>query len=35
MRAMVALAHHIGVILHRIWVEDSDFPADGPTPNVA
>lgn len=34
-RAMVALARRIGVILHRMWVEDADFRSDGPTPNVA
>jgi len=33
--AMVALARLIGVILHRMWVEDADFRSDGPTPNVA
>lgn len=33
--AMVALARRIGVILHRMWVEDTDFPADDPTPNAA
>jgi transposase len=34
-RAMVALARRIGVILHRMWVEDADFRSNGPTPNVA
>ncbi|MCB1377521.1 MAG: IS110 family transposase, partial [Alphaproteobacteria bacterium] len=34
-RAMVALARRIGVILHRMWVEDTDFRAYGSTPNVA
>lgn len=34
-RAMVALARRIGVILHRMWVEDADFRSDGPAPNVA
>lgn len=33
-RAMVALARRIGVILHRMWVEDADFRADGPAPKV-
>ncbi len=33
-RATVALARRIGVILHCMWVEDSDFPADAPVPNV-
>jgi hypothetical protein len=31
---MVALARRIGVILHRMWVEDTDFRADLPVPNV-
>jgi hypothetical protein len=34
-RAMVALARRIGVILHRMWVEDADFRSDGPAPHVA
>ena len=34
-RAMVALARRIGVILHRMWVEDADFRYDGPALNVA
>ena len=34
-RAMVALARHIGVILHRMWVEDTDFRTDGPAQNAA
>jgi transposase len=33
-RAMVALARRIGVILHRMWVDDADFRADGPAPNM-
>lgn len=33
-RAMVALARRISVILHRMWVEDSDFRADAAVPNV-
>jgi len=28
-------ARRIGVILHRMWVEDADFRSNGPTPNVA
>ena len=27
-RAMVALARRIGVILHRMWVDDTDFRSD-------
>ena len=34
-RAMVALARRIGVILHRMWVEDTDFRTDGPAQNAA
>jgi len=34
-RAMVALARRIGVILHRMWVEDAEFRSNGSTPNVA
>ena len=34
-RAMVALARRIGVILHRMWVEGTDFRSDGPAPKVA
>jgi transposase len=33
-RAMVALARRIGVILHRMWIEDADFRSDGPALNV-
>lgn len=33
--AMVALARRIGVILHRMWIEDADFRSDGPALNVA
>lgn len=32
---MVALARRIGVILHRMWIEDADFRSDGPALNVA
>ena len=32
---MVALARRISVILHRMWVEDNDFHADGPIPHAA
>jgi hypothetical protein len=32
---MVALARRIGVILHRMWIDDVDFHADGPAPNAA
>ena len=31
---MVALARRIGVILHRMRVEETDFRADGPAPNI-
>jgi hypothetical protein len=31
---MVALARRIGVILHRMRVEDADFRADGPAPKA-
>jgi transposase len=34
-RAMVALARRIGVILHRMWIDDMEFHADGPAPNAA
>jgi transposase len=34
-RAMVALARRIDVILHRIWVDDTDFRFEGPAPQVA
>jgi transposase len=34
-RAMVALARRIGVILHRMWVEGTDFRSDDPAPKVA
>ena len=27
-RAMAALARRIAVILHRMWVDDTDFPSD-------
>jgi transposase len=33
-RAMVAVARRIGVILHRMWVEDADICADGLPPKV-
>jgi hypothetical protein len=32
---MVALARRIGVILHRMWVEGTDFRSDDPAPKVA
>lgn len=32
---MVALARRIGVILHRMRVEDAEFRADGPVSNAA
>ena len=34
-RAMVALARRIGVILHRMWVEDTDLRSDVPVPHAA
>jgi hypothetical protein len=34
-RAMVALARRIGVILHRMWVDDTDFRSDIKTPRAA
>lgn len=34
-RAMVALARRIGVILHRMWVDDTDFRSDIKTPHAA
>ena len=34
-RAMVALARRIGVILHRMWVDDADFRSDTAAPHVA
>lgn len=34
-RAMVALARRIGVILHRMWIDDMDFHADAPAPKAA
>jgi transposase len=34
-RAMVALARRIGVILDRMWGEDSDFRSDAPPPKAA
>ena len=34
-RAMVALARRIGVILHRMWVDDADFRSDIAVPHAA
>jgi transposase len=34
-RAMVALARRIAVILHRMWVADTDFRSDIPMPHAA
>lgn len=34
-RAMVALARRIGVILHRMWVDDTDFRSDIAMPRAA
>ena len=34
-RAMVALARRIGVILHRMWVDDTDFRSDTAVPHAA
>lgn len=34
-RAMVALARRIGVILHRMWVDDTDFRSEINAPNAA
>lgn len=34
-RAMVALARRIAVILHRMWVDDTDFRSDAIVPNAA
>lgn len=34
-RAMVALARRIGVILHRMWVDDADFRSAINAPNAA
>jgi transposase len=34
-RAMVALARRIGVILHRMWVDDTDFRSDIKVPYAA
>ncbi|TGD61489.1 IS110 family transposase [Tabrizicola sp. WMC-M-20] len=34
-RAMVALARRIGVILHRMWVDDTDFRSDIEVPSAA
>lgn len=34
-RAMVALARRIGVILHRMWVDDTDFRSDIPARHAA
>ena len=34
-RAMVALARRISVILHRMWVDDTDFRSDIAVPHVA
>ncbi len=31
-RAMVALARRISVILHRMWVDDTDFRSESPVP---
>jgi transposase len=33
-RAMVALARRISVILHRMWVDDTDFRSDSPVPHA-
>jgi hypothetical protein len=32
---MVALARRIGVILHRMWVDDTDFRSEINAPNAA
>lgn len=32
---MVALARRISVILHRMWVDDTDFQSDMPVPRGA
>ena len=34
-RAMVALARRIGVILHRMWVDDTEFRSDSAVPYAA
>jgi transposase len=34
-RAMVALARRVGVILHRMWVDDTDFQSDMTVPHAA
>ena len=34
-RAMVALARRIAVILHRMWVDDTDFRSDAIVPHAA
>lgn len=34
-RAMVALARRISVILHRMWVDDTNFRSDIPVPHAA
>jgi hypothetical protein len=34
-RAMVALARRIGVILHRKWVDDTDFRFEITVPHAA
>jgi transposase len=34
-RAMVALARRIAVILHRMWVDDTDLRSDIPMPHAA
>lgn len=34
-RAMVALARRIGVILHRMWVDDTDFRSDSAVSHAA
>jgi hypothetical protein len=32
---MVALARRIGVILHCMWIEGTDFRSDGPAQKAA
>lgn len=34
-RELVALARRIGVILHRMWVDDADFRSDTAVPQAA
>ncbi len=34
-RAMIALARRIGVILHRMWVDGTDFRSDIAVPHAA